>query len=149
MKHRCLHELGRAKSIVWAVAGSLVVFGGCGRGGPERAVVCGNVTYRNAPIKFGEISFIPIKETQAPMSAVPIVDGRYDTSTNGGVPVGTHHIEIVAWHELTTANVPKGMPVGRMPRDLYLPAKYNTQSELEITIEPGSGKVVRDFALTD
>lgn len=144
-----LYRPGWTAWIVWAAAGCLAVSGGCGRGGPERVVVSGQVTYRGESVKHGEISFIPIKGTQAPMSAASIVNGRYDAGSNGGVPVGIHHIEIVAWHELTTANVPKGMPVGRIPRDLYLPAKYNTQSELEITITPGSGKIIHDFTLTD
>jgi hypothetical protein len=29
-----------------------------------------------------------------------------------------------------------------------LPAKYNTQSQLEITLEPGQGQLNKDFDLT-
>ncbi len=30
-----------------------------------------------------------------------------------------------------------------------IPAKYNAKTELSITIEPGSGGVIRDFELSD
>ena len=33
------------------------------------------------------------------------------------------------------------------PRQQYLPEKYNTQSELTLTIEPGSGPITEDFVL--
>ena len=34
-------------------------------------------------------------------------------------------------------------------RPQYLPRKFNADSQLEITIEPGAGEVTKDFALTN
>ena len=36
------------------------------------------------------------------------------------------------------------------PREQFLPARYNVNTELEITVEPGSGgRITRDFELTE
>jgi hypothetical protein len=145
----------RAAWIVWAAAGcAAVVAGGCGRGGPERALVCGKITYRGEPVTKGEIRFIPIQGTETPMWAANVVDGQYEAYGKGGVPVGTHRIEVFGWRPKlqkaqTTTGLPLGLTTGKHPREQYLPAKYNSQSQLEITIAPGSGKIIRDFALTD
>ncbi len=141
--------------VVCAVAVAVAIGGGCGRGKLERAVVSGKVTYQGQPVAKGKIRFIPIKGTQTPMWGAFIRDGGYKASGKGGVPVGTHKVEIVAWRTksdvVETANTPRsdlslgGAPMGQQ----YLPEKYNTKTELEITIPPGSGKVVRDFDLTE
>lgn len=148
-------RIGRVMRLAWVAAGCVVVaVAGCGRDGPERTPVVGRVTYRSEPVKTGEIRFLPIKDTKTPMWGASIVGGQYAADGNGGVPVGVHKVEIIAWREKavasqSSANLPPGLHVGKAPQEQYLPAKYNSQSELEITIEPGSGKIVRDFALTD
>ena len=67
------------------------------------------------------------------------------------MPLGTHKIEITA-HNIDPDIDPKqftaiGATGPRPPATQYLPARYNRQTELEITIESGSGPVTRDFAL--
>ena len=126
---------------------------GCGRGKLERVVVSGRVTYQGQPVTKGKIRFIPIKDTKTPMWGAFIHNGRYEAGGKGGVPVGTHRVEIVAWRtesdvaETTNPPTPDrslgGAPMGQQ----YVPEKYNAKTELEITIPPGSGKVVRDFDL--
>ena len=59
--------------------------------------------------------------------------------------MGTLKVEILAWQ----TNAQDGFDPSEVSGGQYLPAKYNTRSELEITIEPGNGKTVRDFILTD
>lgn len=41
------------------------------------------------------------------------------------------------------------MAQGETVKDQYLPAKYNSKSELELTVESGSGPITKDFALEE
>ena len=138
-----------------AVACLALVVVGCGPSGSERAVVSGKVTFHGVPLKSGEIRFIPIKGTEGPMWGALIADGQYTADGKGGVPVGTHRIEILATSTKGPSEGGRGLDGPPRPgmnaasRKPYIPAKYNRQSTLEITIEPGSGGIVKDFALTN
>jgi hypothetical protein len=126
---------------------------GCGREGLERVVVGGNVTYQGEPVAVGKIRFFPAEDTMAPMSGAFIVDGKYEARTKGGVPVGSHTVEIVAhrvdpkYAHLEGNTSPD--TDGALPLQQYLPAKYNKQTELTLTVPSGSSRITKDFELTD
>lgn len=125
---------------------------GCGRSGPERAVVSGTVTYQGRPLPQGTIRFLPTAETKTPMSGALIVDGKYTADKRGGVPVGTHKVVIEAFRpkgRTAGTGTPGDVAGGLVPREQYLPARYNARSQLQITLEPGAGSVEKDFALTN
>jgi len=148
-----LSRLAVASAFCCAVAA--VVLAGCGQDGPERAVVSGTVTYQGKPLEEGQIRFLPVKGTEAPVSGGAIRKGEYRVDAKGGVPVGTHRIEIIAYRvppeslEILKTLPPDATETEMPPREQYIPAKYNADSELEITIPPGSGAIRRDFQLTD
>ena len=133
----------------------VAITGGCGPSGPERAVLSGAVTYQGQPVKEGVIRFIPIKGTEGPSWGAHIIDGQYKAAGKGGVPVGTHKVEILAYRTKPQPARSTGPPQSGFeldapaPREQYVSEKYNTKTELEITIPPGSGKVVKNFDLTD
>ena len=132
---------------------ALATIAGCGAADDlEKAVVSGTITFRGQPIEKGEIRFLPSGDTRGPMSAAPILDGRYEVTGRGGVPLGTHRVEIRAFRPQEGAkplgDLP-GVEPGELPKEQYLPAKYNEKTELVATIEPGSGKITRDFDLAD
>ena len=137
------------------VACCVLLLTACGRGGLERAVVTGRVTYQGQPVAKGKIRFIPVKDTKTPMWGAFIHDGKYEARGKGGVPVGTHKVEIVAWRTKSDAAETTNPPTsdqflgGVPPGQQYLPEKYNAKTELKITIPPGSGKIVRDFDLIE
>ena len=137
-----------------AVALAVVTFG-CGDRGPGRVVVSGAVTHNGQPVKMGEIGFFPTSGTRAPMSGGYIVDGRYMVDAKGGVAAGTYKVEIRAYRPkpeaASTGNPPPIVAEARAksPGEQFLPAKYNTKTELTFTVEPGGGPVTRDFELTD
>lgn len=109
-------------------------------------MVSGAVTYRGSAIPEGAISFIPTDGTTGPTMSAAIVDGAYQMDKFGGVPTGSYQVRIVAAH---------GRPTNGKQADTgfrlvqYIPAKYNTKSELKITVDAGGGSMTRDFALTD
>ena len=119
---------------------------GCGRGGLQRVIVTGRVTYQGEAIANGEIRFVPTKGTQGPVSGGSIVEGVYTADGLGGVPVGTYCVEIRAFRAPKAAQLD---PLGDsfLPPVQYLSEKYNTKTELEMTIEPGSSKITKDFDL--
>ena len=127
----------------------LVGLAGCGGGdGPERVVVTGKVTFQGQPLANGEIRFVPTKGTEAPVSGASIAEGAYRADGLGGVPVGTHKVVIQGFR---AADTPVHDPIegDYYPREQYLPTKYNDQTELEITVQPGSGTVTKDYELTE
>ena len=140
--------------IVSCVLVAAVAVGCGGKKGCERVIVSGTVTFQGQPVASGQIRFVPTKDTQAPISGAGIIDGKYSVEANGGVPVGTHKIKIIARHidpksrELAKTLAP-GEPGKPPPAPQYIPRKYNARTELEITIPQGSRKITKDFNLTN
>ncbi len=121
---------------------------GCGPSGPERTPVSGNVSFNGAPVQDGQIRFLPSKETGGgPMSGAYIVAGKYNADRKGGVPVGVCRVEILAWRATANGSAGSGSVVAAPRGPQYIPPKFNANSELQITIEPGSGPVAKDFDL--
>lgn len=119
---------------------------GCGGGGLERAEISGNVTADGQPVKRGQVRFVPTGQTKGPSWSAWIKDGHYTTAGSKGTPVGELRVEIRAYRA-----VPGFEHVaddGDAPYEQYLPPKYNLESKLRMTIEPGSVSVEKDFALT-
>jgi hypothetical protein len=126
---------------------------GCTDNGPDRVVVSGAVTYNGKPVSEGTIRFIPQATSQVPTAGATIADGKYKVDLRGGVPAGTHKVAIEAYRRVPFTPRP-GQPPPRNYLDgkitqQYLPRSCNAASKLEITIEPGSREITRNFDLTD
>jgi hypothetical protein len=130
--------------ILYGVVILLLVVGGCKRSDElQRVPVTGKVTFQGQPLTNGQIRFIP---ASGPVSGADIRDGAYSANQRGGVPVGPCRVEIEARRPMAGAQ-PDPVMGGKAREEQYLPAKYNTQSELTITIEPGSGPITKDYSL--
>jgi hypothetical protein len=132
--------------VAWMLAGLLLaIVAGCGRGdGLNRVVVAGKVTLNGTPAEVGQIRFIPQGDTPGPVTIQPIEYGDYLCDHKGGVPAGEHRVEILIWDP----KVPPPRGPGGPQRPQWAPEKYNQKSELTFTVNAGSGKVVKDWALT-
>jgi hypothetical protein len=122
---------------------TLVVAGGCGgHSGPRRIVVSGVVTYQGKPIEKGEIFFSPMEGTVNPRSGADIIAGKYEVRASGGVPVGTHRVEITSFQALPLPPGKSASDYGDLgpPKEQYIPAKYNRQSELKVEVTAGGPK---------
>jgi hypothetical protein len=129
--------------IFWSWA---LVVAGCGyRSGLERVEVSGKATYDGKPIEVGQIRFIPLETTRAPVTIEPIRDGAFDTSTTGGVPVGSFRVELRMYDPQEYRDAPRtaGSPAVKQ----LLPDKYNRESQLQLEIPSGSGSIKHDFIL--
>ena len=126
---------------------SILLVSGCGyRSSLERVHVSGKASYDGKPIEIGQIRFIPIEPTRAPITVENIRDGSYETAKSGGVPIGNFRVEIRMFDPEEYQNAPRvpGAPAVKQ----LLPEKYNRDSELAITIESGSDSIEHDFLLT-
>jgi hypothetical protein len=120
---------------------------GCGRGSQiQRAIVSGKVLYQGQPIADGSILFVPAKGTEGPQAGAQITDGAYRVTAGGGVPVGTHRVEVQAYRLVPNARSRPTAPEDRMGKQQYLPEQYNNKSTLDATID-GPGEQTRDFDL--
>ncbi|MEX0643487.1 MAG: hypothetical protein WD468_12340 [Pirellulales bacterium] len=151
----------RPREIGFAVALLLLtsLFVGCGKQGHERAVIYGTVLFNGQPMPTGTIRFVPSGDTKTPPGAGQIINGQYRVETRGGVPVGTHKIEIEAFRPLSPASA-AAAEMARMKaahphlefpptREQYIPARYNDKTELKLEIQSGSGTVEHNLELSE
>jgi hypothetical protein len=113
----------------------LAVLAGCGKSGPEVAPVSGRVTLDGKPIKFANVIFQV--EGKSPGVGRTDDNGRYVLMYKRGVPgapIGQNRVSIALDTELA-----------RGPQTV--PARYNTETELEREVMPGDDNVF-DFDLT-
>jgi hypothetical protein len=147
---RGLH-MRRVCSALAAALIAVAALGGChGNRGPERAIVAGSVSYQGQPVVNGLIRFLADPESGMPTAGAFIVDGKYVADSHGGVPVGTHLVQIEAFRVAPTSgasgrSVQPGAGVTR--GEQFLPEKYNVHTTLKVTIPSGSGKITQDFDL--
>ena len=149
-----LHSAAVAALLVAAALLAIVIAGCGGQEGPQRVVVSGAVTYQGQPVSEGKIRFSPAEGTEAPPSGTFIVQGQYVADAKGGVPVGTHKVQIEAFRPDPNFQKPAGpLPTGITEEELgrvqYIPEKYNKRTELQITIPPGSDPITQDFELIE
>ena len=103
------------------------------------------MTYQGQPVAVGKIRFSAKPGTSAPLIDEQITDGRYATTKSGGLPVGQYHVEIRSYDPDAP---PRKYMSDPAPAQL-LPAKHNTKSKMEFTVESGQGDITKDFELTD
>lgn len=123
-----------------------LLLSGCSDKRFERVVVSGAVTYKGEPVQQGEIRFLPDAHSHVPMSGAYIVDGRYLANAKGGVPVGTFQVEIQAFRGDSDD---RGIDsrTSRTTKQQYLPAKYNTQTVLMLSLDSTESAVTQDYEL--
>ena len=145
-----------ARSVFFLIViGGLVTVSatGCGSGDKyERVVVEGTVTFEGEPISYGQVHFVPSGGTRAPKVGAHIYDGKYVADSRGGVPAGTHRIRVLGYKpnpRFTNADgtLKPGVNAEDVPPVQYLPEKYNTATELEITISADSPTITHDLVL--
>ncbi len=125
------------------VLGALLGAGGCSRSGPEIAYVTGRVTMDSKPLANAAVVFIP--ENGRPAGATTDADGNYvlnfTQGRRGAIP-GKNLIRISTQREAQQDASGKPIPGSRET----VPAKYNTNTTLEFTVEPKK-KNVANFDL--
>lgn len=126
----------------WAAAAlaAVVVIAGCG--GPPRAQVRGKVTIDGRPLENGSIEFFPV-DGKGQTAGTAIQNGEYQVETSvGEMKVTINGTEVVGKQK---AYDTPDSPMIEIVRNA-VPARYNSQSELKKTLNPGANEV--NFELT-
>jgi hypothetical protein len=118
--------------ISWIVG--FVITLGCSR--PDTVEVSGIVEWEAAPIPQGDIVFFS-SDPHVPAAAGKIVEGAYRFRTKPG----EKRVEIRSFR-LSGKKTPQGRPIGEM----YIPKRYNDDSELTADVTLG-GENKFDFKL--
>jgi len=134
-----------ASRLLPAIAGALglviLVSSGCGSGGPPLGEVAGTVTLDGEPLAGVTVQFDP--SHTRPASGVTDSQGRYSLSFipgTEGAPVGENVVRIYPRDSDDQGNNLADSEI------VGIPAKYNEESELTVTVESGSNTF--DFNLT-
>jgi hypothetical protein len=156
-KSRIMRSVGKTlgkshwqKYVIMAFVAASIA--GCRGEAIERATVSGKVTVDGKPLPSGQIRFLPTSDKGGPVWSAWIKDGSYTTAGTKGTPVGDLRVEINGFRTPSWFK-PSGAPAageeeGMIPQEQYLPAKYNIQTELKMSIVSGSGTVQKDWELT-
>ncbi len=114
----------------------------CGCGSDKLATVRGTVTLNGQPLQNALVEFQPTALGGSPSSGMTDAEGRYElmsTFERAGALPGEHSVSI------RTGGTRVDSTSQEVEFKESVPAKYNTQTELKRTVEPGRN--VLDFDL--
>ncbi|WP_237228799.1 hypothetical protein [Rubinisphaera sp. JC750] len=115
---------------------------------PQRRIVQGYVSYGGETVNEGTIRFVPIGENGGPTSGGHIKLGYYKIDLKGGVPLGEHRVEVEAFRLIDkNKNVDAVDP--DPPKEQYIPAKWNRNSELSINVESSNEPLESNIELDE
>jgi hypothetical protein len=126
---------------------------GCWPSGPKRVIVSGTVKFAGTPIERGVISFEAIDGPTSRVGA-KIENGTYRADADGGVPAGMNRVLIMAFDGGPTPPPAKLKPesthttIRGTPHHQFLPAKYNTNTELKADVPSNGRTATIDYDLT-
>jgi hypothetical protein len=129
------------------MAAVILVNAGCARG-PSQVPVSGTITFDGAPVQDGQIAFEPKGEGK--MQFGVITDGKYRIPAEFGLVPGDYLVRITASRstgQKAETNAFVTEEDGLVVNEQFLPPKYNSASQLNVTIEP-IAEATHDFALT-
>ena len=118
-----------------------LLIAGCGSGN-NLATVRGRVTLNGRPLEGALVEFQPTATGGSPSSGTTDAEGRYELMYTFDTPGATPGEHAVSIRTGGTFLDNEGREADRPER---VPAKYNTQTELQRTVEPGRN--VLDFDL--
>jgi hypothetical protein len=121
-------------------AAAMLLFAGCGPGGPETATVEGTVLLDGKPLEGATILFSPA--AGRPSGGLTDAEGHYElsyTADQDGALPGEHTITISTYRRGDPDEGVPGVPE-------RVPAKYNVQTELKRTVKADEDNVI-DFDL--
>jgi hypothetical protein len=127
--------------LLCALCSAFVVAVGCGRS--PTVPLAGEITLDGAALPTGAIVLIPLDGKAGPSVGCGIVDGSYSIPADRGpLRGGKYRVEIRSI-DPNSASMKDPFPIFRD----RVPAAYNSQSQLELTIPADCSSVQKDFPL--
>ena len=117
--------------------GALTLTTGCSKKAEKKIAVSGTVLLDNGPLKDGDITFVGAAGT------VPEVLEVKDGAFKGEVTAGSKKVEVRAYKAVSSTGggmYKEGeMPGGGASKENYIPAKFNTDSQMAVIIKSEGG----------
>jgi hypothetical protein len=117
---------------------------------PNTVGLQGEVSFGGQMVERGTISFLPVDGTVGRSAGAPIVNGRYEVPSEGGLlPEGTYQVRIIGLRK-TGKMEPTRLKDGPAAVEVetnFIPAAYNSQSTLKIRVSELLDKNKADFSL--
>jgi hypothetical protein len=137
------------KGSIWAIIAIAKICGigvmflsisGCGSEGSQRGsvIVEGKVTLKGAPLKSGQIQFIPLSAKQGSPVKAAIEDGKYRAE---GLSLGSYSVTFSATRSAGKMRTEHGMQIPETEN--LIPAKYAAGIQISIS----GDKESKDFNL--
>jgi hypothetical protein len=109
----------------------------------------GEVSYEGKPVATGQIRFFPLAGTPGPGASTTVRDGRYTIAVGPGLTAGTYLVAVMATRPTGRKLRPEpgyedAGPVAE--EESYIPERFNANSTLRVTLEPGEN--AHDFRLS-
>jgi hypothetical protein len=118
----------------------LAVVQGCEGVRSNTLAASGKVTLDGKPLESGQITFISLGDGGSRASA-KIENGEFSIPPNFGVKAGEQLVQIEAYRKSNRPIQPSGLltaeEAAKGAVEQYLPAKYNTQSQLKAQVQSG------------
>jgi hypothetical protein len=143
---KAFHSLDLGRIFVFVIAcGTLAVSSGCGQS--DTVSMSGQITLDRQLLATGDIELIPERNTGGPTVGGVIADGRYDLPTSRGPRRGgRYRVEIRSLDpESGSTNHP--LSRGKKVYSDRIPAAYNTESQLSISVPENVSHLQKDFEL--
>lgn len=141
---------------VWFLIGAVLLAVGCGESRPPTYPTSGQVSFNGVPVEDGTVTFLPIEGTPGSNVAAAIAQGAYATTAEAGLAVGSYRVEIDGFRKTGRTVRDLASPDRRLAepplieeRVMYLPPKFNTQSELSVEVSEAADVAKLDFDLRD
>ena len=110
---------------------------GCGKSGPDRAPVRGQVKIAGQPLKSGRILFCPLAPNVGPTASAVVVNGQYELPAKEGAVIGLNKVQVEATPDLGFALDDEAAYAKRgavpMPPD-PIPPQFGSQSTLTFPV---------------
>ncbi|MFO0906211.1 MAG: hypothetical protein U0939_24600 [Pirellulales bacterium] len=114
---------------------------GCGGDHGTRQSVSGEVKLKGAPLDKGTIMFSPKKGGPGTMSGAEIKDGKYQVPRESGLEPGVYDVRITSAGDGPAVDAAEMPGVSGPPAKERIPADYNTNTKLELTVEADKASV--------
>gem|GEM_PF-1030549 len=127
----------------------LLLAGGC-NSGPRLERIWGTVTFDGKPLDSGTIELAPVNDTGGPSTGAPIAAGSFEIAAKKGVRAGGVYKVVITATKSSGKTVPNIFQPGGPPLDIgeqFIPARYNTESTLTITVSADAAKNEHHFEL--
>ena len=126
------------RTLVIGLIGLAPLLTGCsGKDGTETYPVSGTVSFNGQPVKVGDIVFEPESSEMSPDGG-QIIDGKYNCKAK----VGRMKVRISATREIPGKTTKGAMGEDIVEKEEYIPAKYNTATELTAEIDAADENTV-------